>query len=98
MDDDVTTMAKVKTAVSHPVTKWSNLNHTKKHTSGMVYVAFKNKFLTTKIIQWFKTFCGYVGIEWCKPASTKNSSAYGMAYLPPSTSFHYTVDWRERFR
>ena len=29
MDDDVTTMAKVKTAVSHPVTKWSDLNHTK---------------------------------------------------------------------
>ena len=34
MDDDATTMAKIKTAVSHPITKWSDLNHTKKKLCG----------------------------------------------------------------
>jgi len=40
MDDDATalaTMAKVKNAVSHPVPKWSDLNHTKKQLGNGLY-------------------------------------------------------------
>lgn len=37
MDDDETTMAKIKLAVTHPVSKWSDLNHTKKHKGNSLH-------------------------------------------------------------
>jgi len=60
MDDDATTMARIKTSVSHPIEKWSDLNHTKKHLGNSLYtLQKKHKCLTTKVIQWFQKCFSY---------------------------------------
>lgn len=37
MDEDCTTLSKISNSLSHPVTKWSDLNHTKKHVENNLH-------------------------------------------------------------
>ncbi|XP_053391808.1 uncharacterized protein LOC128554565 [Mercenaria mercenaria] len=56
MDDDCTTMAKIK----HPVTKWSDLNHTRNHLGNSLYnLQKKHKCLSPKVIQFLKKCFSY---------------------------------------
>jgi hypothetical protein len=64
MDDDATTMAKIRNAVSHPITKWSDMNHTKKHLGNSLYNLQKSyKCLSTKVIQWLQKCFSYSVIQ-----------------------------------
>jgi hypothetical protein len=58
MDDDATTIARLRKAVSHDITKWSDTGHTKKHVQNALYTIAKNhKQLTAGVIKailrWF---------------------------------------------
>jgi hypothetical protein len=37
MDDDSATIARVRAMVDHPITKWSDIMHVKKHMIGKLY-------------------------------------------------------------
>ena len=55
MDDDTTTMAKIRREIDHPVEKWSDSNHTTKHLTNSLYsLQKKHKCLTTSVIGYFK--------------------------------------------
>lgn len=60
MDDDCTTMARINSSVSHKITKWSDLNHTKKHLGNNLYsLQKKHKCLTSKVIRYFQKCFSY---------------------------------------
>jgi len=41
MDDDTTTMARIRQDLDHNVTKWSNVNHTSKHLTNSLFMLQK---------------------------------------------------------
>lgn len=60
MDDDCTTLAKINSVTKHPVTKWSDINHTKKLLGNRLYgLQKKHKVLTVKVIQWLQKCFSY---------------------------------------
>lgn len=60
MDDDATTIAKIRQTVPHSVTKWSDLNHTRKHLGNSLYnLQKKHKCLTPKVIQFLQKCFSY---------------------------------------
>ena len=55
MDDDATTMARIRKDMNHNISKWSDINHTSKHFGNSLYsLQKKHKSLTTPIIKWFQ--------------------------------------------
>lgn len=60
MDDDAITIAKVQDKLDHPVEKWSDLNHTKKHLGNSLYaLQKKHKCLTTEVIKYLQRCFSY---------------------------------------
>ena len=58
MDDDATTIARLRKALGHVIEKWSDIGHTKKHLTSALYTMAKtHKPLTADIIKalvrWF---------------------------------------------
>ena len=52
MDDDCTTLARVRKDLSHPVEKWSDQNHTVKHIGNSLYLLQKkHKVLSVMVIK-----------------------------------------------
>ena len=56
MDDDATTMAKIRRVVDHPVTKWSESNNSRKNLGTSLFnLREKHKCLTPKVVEFFQT-------------------------------------------
>ena len=52
MDDDCTTMARIRQELSHKIVKWSDINHTVKHLGNSLYtLQKKHKVLSTMVIK-----------------------------------------------
>lgn len=64
MDDDATTMARIKENIAHPITKWSDLNHTKKHLGNSLYsLQKKHKSFSNKCVQFIQKCFSYAVIQ-----------------------------------
>lgn len=64
MDDDATTMARIRDNISHPVQKWSDLNHTKKHLGNSLYsLQKKHKGFSNKCVQFIQKCFSYAVIQ-----------------------------------
>ena len=60
MDDDTTTMAKVRRELDHTITKWSDVNHTSKHlTNSLFSLQKKHKCLSNIVIAYLKKCFNY---------------------------------------
>ena len=60
MDDETTTMARIKKEINHQITKWSDINHTTKHLGNSLYsLQAKHKVLTTNVIKWLQKCFNY---------------------------------------
>ncbi|KAL5012907.1 hypothetical protein ScPMuIL_011458 [Solemya velum] len=60
MDDDTTTMARLRKDLSHSIVKWSDINHTAKHLTNSLYsLQKKHRVLTTPTIQYLKKCFNY---------------------------------------
>lgn len=64
MDDDTTTMARIRDNISHLVHKWSDLNHTKKHLGNSLYSLQKtHKSFSNKCVQFIQKCFSYAVIQ-----------------------------------
>ena len=55
MDDDTTTMARIRKEINHKITKWSDINHTSKHLVSSLYsLQKKHKCLSANTISYLK--------------------------------------------
>jgi hypothetical protein len=64
MDDDTTTMARIRQSISHPVHKWSDLNHTKKHLGNSLYaLQKKHKNFSNKCVQFIQKCFSYAVVQ-----------------------------------
>ena len=75
MDDDATTMARIRKDMNHNISKWSDINHTSKHLGNSLYsLQKKHKSLTTPVIKWFQKCFKYAiaqnkgNVEECRSA------------------------------
>ena len=75
MDDDASTVAKIRQNTDHEVTKWSDTNHTLKHLTNSLYtLQKKHKILNTQVIRYLKKCFSYAvaqnkgEVEECKNA------------------------------
>ena len=60
MDDDATTMARIRQELDHDIVKWSDINHTSKHLANSLYaLQKKHKSLSTNVIKWFQKCFNY---------------------------------------
>ena len=60
MDDDATTMARIRREINHKITKWSDTNHTAKNLVNSLYALQKrHKCLTGNAIQYLKKCFSY---------------------------------------
>lgn len=60
MDDDTTTMARIRQELDHDIVKWSDINHTTKHLGNSLYaLQKKHKPLSTSVIKWFQKCFNY---------------------------------------
>lgn len=60
MDEDSTTLARLRSNVDINITKWSDLNHIKKHLGNSLYgLAKTHKQLTTSVIKTLQRWFGY---------------------------------------
>ena len=61
IDDDATTMARIRKDINHNNSKWSDINHTCKHLGNSLYSLQKiHKSLTTKFIKLLQKCFNYV--------------------------------------
>ena len=50
MDDDATTIARIRKGIHHNISKWSDMNHTSTHLGNSLYsLQKKHKSLTTTV-------------------------------------------------
>ena len=64
MDDDATTMARIRDNISHKVTKWSDLNHTKKQLgNGLYSLQHKHKRFSNKCVQFIQKCFSYAVVQ-----------------------------------
>jgi hypothetical protein len=60
MDDDTTTMARIRQDINHTVNKWSDVNHTTKHlTNSLFLLQKKHRILTNNVIAYLKKCFNY---------------------------------------
>ena len=60
MDDDTTTMSRIRRELDHKITKWSDTNHTAKHLVSSLYaLQKKHKSLTSNTISYLKKCFNY---------------------------------------
>ena len=60
MDDDTTTMARIRQELDHTVTKWSDINHTSKHlTNSLFSLQKKHRSLNSQTIAYLKKCFNY---------------------------------------
>lgn len=60
MDDDTTTMARIRKDIEHHITKWSDRNHTSKHLGNSLYnLQKKHRVLNTSVIKYLQKCFNY---------------------------------------
>ncbi|XP_062576921.1 uncharacterized protein LOC134267321 isoform X2 [Saccostrea cucullata] len=64
MDDDCTTMARINEEIPHPVIKWSDISHTKKHLGNSLYqLQKKHKNFNNNCVKYFQKCFSYAIVQ-----------------------------------
>ena len=76
MDEDSTTIARIRAELSREITKWSDIMHVKKHLQGALYkLATKHRCLTTDVIRYLLNKCFSYAIAQNKGNATEVANA-----------------------